>query len=793
MVDTGQRFSAGTQSSLGRLGADRLDLALWGLLAGSLLFLLLAGFALPVFLFALAAAALLAGRPSYRHLALLIPLHTVLLSGYAWSLQESHHLTLTVTRSSMTMSVDGNAARLARGPMGDLLSFQRPSYTSYRVQATGEALQTDRASLLGRAGEAFRQAGPGPTFSHLIIRRQGEVVQRVPAPTGRMLTLPRLPFVATVDLLRPDGTAVLLAGVNRAQHGYAFLIRFDQPDAYWTYWDGGPVGALPGTELSRMPLVATLQRDLRLLLTPYLYALIFLLLALGIYPLLIAALARLGPPTPLPAWDLHVGWVWMLAALCGIAALIATASIATDLLERVPHVQDSVAYLFQAKIFALGHLSVPAPPAALQPFFSEEYVPFYHGRWFGQYPPGHPLVLALGVLLGAPWLVGPAESSLAIAALVLLARQVYGSGTALVAALLALTSPFWLLLGSSFMSHPTSLLLTVAFMLALARYERHPTGRWLALAGLFAGMSFIARPLTAVALMAPFALDLAWRCRHDLRALVPVVAGTLPPLAFLALFDWRLMGNPLTSTYVAWDPSTHIGFGGQVPIWGVFTLGDGLWNTSLNLEMLSAHALGWPYALALAPAFVPFLTGRAGRWDYLLLSSFLLLIAAYIAYWASGLMYGPRYYYEGLAALILLDARGLMVLWRLPWRCWPGIRMDAAASALFPALLLAALLLYALRFYWPAQLPLYHDYNYASGTELQAVQRQHPHHALVLVRPTYSYDWWSYGEVFFANNPTLRGSVIYARDLGPRDTILFHAFPGRRRFRLHSDQLIPIP
>jgi hypothetical protein len=254
------------------------------------------------------------------------------------------------------------------------------------------------------------------------------------------------------------------------------------------------------------------------------------------------------------------------------------------------------------------------------------------------------------------------------------------------------------------------------------------------------------------------------------------------------------MGNPLLSTYAAWSPTYKLGFGPNMSPAGLFTAADGLWNTFENLSMLSVQLFGWPYGVALAFAFLPFILGAARRWDFLLAGSFLCLVGLHAFYWCSCLMYGPRFYYETIPPLLLLTARGVVELTRLPLRVWPrfGLARDVELSAFVPVILVLALLIYNLRFYLPSQIPLYDNYNYSSDAELQAVSRAHIHHALVLVVTTSPVFWPSYGNVFFANDPLLRGDIIYARDEGAQNSILYRAFPGRRHYRLVGTTLTPI-
>src|SRR5690349_9154695 len=67
-----------------------------------------------------------------------------------------------------------------------------------------------------------------------------------------------------------------------------------------------------------------------------------------------------------------------------------------------PAIIDEAAYLLQARIYAGGHWT--APPRPLPEFFEQLYV-FVTPFLAAKYPPGHPLLLGLGELVGSPALI----------------------------------------------------------------------------------------------------------------------------------------------------------------------------------------------------------------------------------------------------------------------------------------------------------------------------------------------------------------------------------------------------
>src|SRR5207249_3903184 len=81
-------------------------------------------------------------------------------------------------------------------------------------------------------------------------------------------------------------------------------------------------------------------------------------------------------------------------------------------------------------------------------------------------------------------------------------------------------------------------------------------------------------------------------------------------------------------------------------------------------------------------------------------------------------------------------------------------------------------------------------YNFVDGGRLATVAAAGIHRAIVFVPTSDWYAWWDYGSVFSANDPLLRGDVIFARDLGPDGNArTLAAFPDRSGFLLANGSL----
>ena len=360
--------------------------------------------------------------------------------------------------------------------------------------------------------------------------------------------------------------------------------------------------------------------------------------------------------------------VGLVAILLGLVGLTLTGLVSLVLLDGIPHTVESIAYVFQAEVFRLGGMWVPAP--VLPEFFTQAYIAATpDGRWFGVLPPGQSLLLAAGMAAGVPWIVSPLMTGLAIAMTVVLGRATYGTLAGVVAGLLLLFSPFVLMLSGDMLAHPTGLLLAVLMSIGLVMSrERYGTFGWL-LAGAAMGGLVLTRPLAAVGIGIPLTVMLVLGGRGTsvgmlaARALIFALAAT-PGVFYAGYFNAALTGSPSLPPLSLWSDVDRIGFGADVGTRGGHDLTTALGNTWANVVVLVRHLYGWPSYLTLALAMVPFVLGSWSRWDRLLVVSIGGLIVAHWLYWSDGIIYGPRFTFEATAALALLTARGAALLAR---------------------------------------------------------------------------------------------------------------------------------
>jgi hypothetical protein len=399
------------------------------------------------------------------------------------------------------------------------------------------------------------------------------------------------------------------------------------------------------------------------------------------------------------------GWmpVLLLAALAAVLVTVLTLAF-----EHKPLLIDGVTQLFQAKIFATGSASAPAP--VLPEFFVTPQMIIGSGKWYSQYPPGHSALLAAGVLVGAPWLV-PILLTLASATLLYgFARRAYGETTARLTLLLLVLAPFFWFMGASFMSHVSTLAGVCGLLYCFARWDADGRVGMLAAAGTSLGVGFLSRPLEVLAIGSVFAGVLGADAVRERRWRPLVVFGTafLVVASIYLVFNAATTGYPLRPGYIElWESSHGLGF--HESPWGErHTPAAGLRNQILDLSLLGVFLFEWPIP-ALWPLGIGLAAGWLGsRWDQRLLAAFLVVPTANFFYWHRDTFLGPRFLYVTLAFVVPLTARALVEGYRrLKGRAWKPGGLPAVDLATWSALVIALSFLYTIGYGAPARFLIY--------------------------------------------------------------------------------------
>ena len=369
-----------------------------------------------------------------------------------------------------------------------------------------------------------------------------------------------------------------------------------------------------------------------------------------------------------------------LAFLLAVAAFFATAFFSTKIYEGLPHIEDEITYVWQARLASAGKLvtATPVCPSCfLEPFIIDK-----DGIRFGKYPPGWPAALSLGIRLGVRDYVNPFLSALYVWLAYLLVKKLFDPLTGLISTFLTILSPFFLINSGTLLAHPWSLLLMVTFahgwLDTLDAANKIPKWMTGSTAALSMGLLILTRPLTAVGICLPFIIHgiyLLIKGTSPQRQAV-IGMGALAALVGGLYFLWqyRVTGDPLLNPYVLYWSYDRVGFGQGIGLHpDGHQLKYALTNTRFSLQVGNSDLFGWPY---LSWIFLPFgliaIRKKPKTWP--VAGVFFSLVFVYGFYWIGSWLFGPRYYYEGLISLTMLSSAGINWLAGKPWKGKPVTR-----------------------------------------------------------------------------------------------------------------------
>jgi len=477
----------------------------------------------------------------------------------------------------------------------------------------------------------------------------------------------------------------------------------------------------------------------------------------------------------------HLKWTRRLCerrsvavVLLAVAQVLACLAVSVLIFRTRAHITDEANYLFQANVFASGRLWVPPPPASPE-FFYIPYNVITPEKWYGLFFPGQSLLLSLGVLIRAPFLINPLLTGGLLLLTVGIGNRLFGRPTGLLAGLLMLLSPFCLQQGASYFSHITSALLFLPFILCVLQCRGAGIGG-MAVAGICAGFLLLFRPQSAVVallfLPALFIWEVLTRGLSFKEGLIKslwYLMGALPGIVLFLWYNWQLTGDPLTTPYQVAYPSAS-----------PYKRGIGLHcieHLFVNSTGLSVDMFGVPI-ISLVPLAVGIFFGDKHQSKKIVALAVVYMGAYSIGPYHS-LSYGPRHYFELLPLFLLVSACGLRAL---PDMIGRKLRIERPQAKRVLLALCAATVAICLLGYLPPRLHIYRlrgDYY-----DIRAVTADVRTPALVFIEDKPRRRIYPYMAGFQLNDVLLRGPVIFARDLGARNQSLLSAFPGRNAYKL---------
>lgn len=486
-------------------------------------------------------------------------------------------------------------------------------------------------------------------------------------------------------------------------------------------------------------------------------------------------------------------WPWFLSAF--VFAFTTFHSVVV--FDRIPHIQDEVAFLFQARCYAMGRLELEPPP--VPEAFGYYLLRSTPDRWYGAMNPGWPFLLTLGEWTGTTHLLNPLISALTILLFHAFLLRVLTRGAANVGTLLLATSPWFLLVGGSLMTQPLSQALAILAALSI----RVVSTSWRALPALVAGLAlgflFLVRPLDALvlgALLGVALLKAMWP-RFRFVVLLALLIGGLATSIWTFPINKHFTGSPTRFTISdyfdhLWYPGADdLGFGPDVgnptPYRWVpldpepgHGLTDVLLNANQNLYSINFEFLGFAVGSLLLPILGLFHRRRT-PFRILALIFSASLVLAYSTYWFSGGPdFGARYWYLLLVPLLLFSVDGLR--WLMS-RARSGDEFHGARLCAAVIILIVTTVLLFLPWRLVGKYPNYRSCH--DDVRTLVAEGAIPERALVLIDVK---DEVEFGPALLLNRfPFAESERIFARDLGVEvSKRLIAAFPDRPVVRLQG-------
>ena len=328
-----------------------------------------------------------------------------------------------------------------------------------------------------------------------------------------------------------------------------------------------------------------------------------------------------------------------------------------------PRSVDGFAQLFHARMLLEGRLWLEPPPEMAN--FSTLHMVLGPERWYSQYPPGQPFLLAIGLLLGLWWIVQPLLGILLVVVTYRVARWMADETTAKLTAWLMAVCPFIVAMTASELNHVPAAALGIGAAAAATLLDRHRWPGWALAAGASLGLMVAFRPLDAVAAALPVIAVTLLTARRRMGALALIgfggAVGTLPTLWFNAQTtgSWSQFGYSHL-----WGNGIALGFH-ETP-WGVpLTPLRAVALTGLDLHQVNMYLFDLPVPVLVVIA-LGFVLGwrQTRRRDVTPFVGVLALMGLLFFYFHRDVFYGPRLLFSIVPWFVLLLARSLVLMRR---------------------------------------------------------------------------------------------------------------------------------
>ncbi len=416
------------------------------------------------------------------------------------------------------------------------------------------------------------------------------------------------------------------------------------------------------------------------------------------------------------------------------------------ILQEFQNTGSEYAYIFQAQNLYHGKLWAQVPR---QDFFSIEGIVPMDGKDVARVFPGWPFLLTAAMFLHIPlWLVNPILATLSLLAAFLLGKLIYNETIGLLSAIAILFSPFYIFNAASFVPHIScALFILLAVYFFCSFYLKNYSGSLIFGMGICLGASYLIRPFSTFACLVPLlaALMIKRKSSFFFRDIWYFLLGMAPFLLINYWYNFHITGNAFLSPFNWTDPQDTIQFHRSIILENFFTMQKQfLWMNPAIFIMYFFTIMFFVFKR------------KIQAYEFI----FLILMASCFFYFAPGVSYGARYYYEGYS-LCMITVLGRLS--RLEKGILKRLLTIGVVAGFFISLMISAGFAkrYRSRIHYRNEV-----YRLAKDKGLS--------NAIVFLPPDL------HTSVRDArNDPDLHNAVLYAHDLGRKNFLLKKDFPTR--------------
>jgi 4-amino-4-deoxy-L-arabinose transferase-like glycosyltransferase len=375
----------------------------------------------------------------------------------------------------------------------------------------------------------------------------------------------------------------------------------------------------------------------------------------------------------------------VVAIVLAFFAFVMSSVVSQQVFERMPHLEDEVAYQYQAEIFARGQwvMTCNEPSRAFWRPFVKEYEHSGTKTCFSKYTPGWSVALGLGEAVQQGWIINAFFALLTVALIYRTGTEIFNRDVGIIAAALVAFSPAFLMLNGTLMAHSAALFYTSVFTYAVWRIEKgHKPYFWAILAGVALGWMLVTRPASTVAVAIPFIAYIGLRLLKQLsdsdtwrggfisvlKSAQPFVVLSIITIALGSItyiYNYQATGNPRENLYTLVWSYDKVGFGECCGRSG-HTLEKAVRQTRWDMSLAAADLFGWQingWTGSDMPTHLrEFLLTRATYWEPTGLSFVLLPFGAII-----GLFWGIHLHKDRKALITRLV---LLAVWVIGGYLW---------------------------------------------------------------------------------------------------------------------------